>query len=57
MDLTDEEIWMLLCAPRSTSSRDLATSHGLPLAQVMGVRLYYPRNAWTCPVDYVPCAV
>lgn len=38
MDLTDDAIWTLICAPRSASSRDLATRHGLPLAQVMRVR-------------------
>ncbi len=38
MDLTDEDIWHLVCAPFSTSSRELAITHGLPLAQVMRVR-------------------
>jgi hypothetical protein len=57
MDLTDDEIWMLLCAPASASSRDLAASHGLSVAQVMRVRLHYRRDGWTCPVDYVPCSV
>jgi len=57
MDLTDEDIWHLVCAPRSASSRDLAISHGLPLAQVMRVRLQFRRDAWACRVQYVPCIV
>ncbi len=57
MDLTDDEIWTLICAPRSTSSRDLATSLGLLLAQVMRVRLQVRCDGWTCPVDHVPCTV
>ena len=36
---------------------NLATSHGLPLAQVMRVRLQFRREAWTCRVAYVPCTV
>ncbi len=43
--------------PRSTSSRELATSHGLPLAQVIRVRLQVRRDGWTCPVDDVPCTI
>jgi hypothetical protein len=57
MDLTGEDIWMLLCAPASASSRELATRHGLPLAHVMRVRLHYRLEAWSCPVDDVPCIV
>jgi hypothetical protein len=57
MDLTDENTWHLVCAPASASSRELAITHGLPLAQVMRVRLHYRREPWTCPVDYVPCIV
>ncbi len=57
MDLTDEDIWHLVCAPFSTSSRELAITHGLPLAQVMRIRLHYRREPWTCPVDYLPCSV
>ena len=57
MDLTDEDIWHLVCAPFSTSSRELATSHGLPLTQVMRVRVHYRREAWTSPVTYVSCTV
>ncbi len=44
MDLTGEDIWMLLCVSRSISSRELATSHGLPLAQMMRVCLQVRRE-------------
>ncbi len=50
MDLTDEDIWHLVCAPFSTSSRELAIAHGLSLTQVMRIRLHYRREPWTCPV-------
>lgn len=57
MDLTDEDIWTLICAPPFTSSRDLAITRGLPVTQVMRVHLHYRGESWACPVDYVSCTI
>jgi len=56
MNLTDDQNWILVCAPDDVASASLARAWGVSESTVSHARARIRRYGWTCPVAYVQCA-
>lgn len=55
MKLTDEQSWMIACAPDEVATASLARALEVPYSTVNNARWRYRHEGWTCAVAYVTC--
>ena len=53
--LTDAQIWIIVCAEASVTDRQLADALGMGLSTVRNARWRVRRQGWTCAVRYTDC--
>jgi len=55
MKLTDEQNWMIVCAPHDITSVAMAAEFGVSESTTAHARTRMRRFGWTCSVAYVVC--
>jgi len=55
MKLTDDQNWMIVCAPDKVATPSLARALEAPYSTVNNARWRYRHAGWTCAVVYVVC--
>jgi len=55
MNLTDDQCWLIACAPDDVSTASLARVLGASYSTVNNARWRFRREGWTCGVAYVRC--
>ncbi|MGI8404326.1 MAG: hypothetical protein ACR2OE_06105 [Thermomicrobiales bacterium] len=55
MKLTDDQNWMIVCAPDEVATVSLARALEAPYSTVNNARWRYRHESWSCAVVYVVC--